>query len=89
MKLAFLICFGIDEMNSIQLQAQILGCRLITFFEVGNNLLTISYFMQNNQLYFEANFAHNKTKLDTGGTIVDVPLVLNYRISIFHQAVLK
>lgn len=79
--------YQVDEMNGIQLQAQMLGNRLITFFEAGNNLLTISYFMHQNQLHFEVYFADNKSKVKTGGTSEDVPIVLTYRTSTYQQAV--
>lgn len=81
--------YQVDELNGIQLQAQMLGNRLITFFEVGNNLLTITYFMHQNQLHFEVYFADNKSKVKTGGTSDDVPIVLTYRASTFQQAVLS
>lgn len=81
--------YQVDELNGIKLQAQMLGSRLITYFEVGNNLLTICYFTRQNQLFFEVNFANNKTKLETGGVSDEVPVVLTYRASTFQQAILS
>ena len=81
--------YRMDELNGIELQAQVLGDRLITFYEVADYLMTVVYYIRNTELHFEVLFTNKDSKKETGALGENIPLVINYRASTFQQAVLK
>ena len=81
--------YQVDELNGIKLQSQLLGNRLITFYEVAENLMTVTYYLRAENMHFEVCFTNKNSKIETGATGEDIPLVITYRPGTFQQAILS
>jgi len=84
--------YRVDEKNSILIDAYLFGSRLITWFSVGPNVLTVSYEKIGETIVFEVTSSGDKANLVSGGQrhqAQDIPTVNSFLVNGFQRAVLR
>lgn len=82
----------IDEKNSILLQAQLIHNKMISTFEIQNNLITSIYtLLEDGKMEFEIFFSDTQSIAESGNTLFDeeeIPLVKSFPIGGYQKAIL-
>lgn len=84
--------YVIDEKNSIVLDACFIENKLISSFEVNDNLLTSVYEVVNGKMIFEIYFQNKKDNRISGNSVINndtIPEVISYKTSTYQKAVLS
>ena len=78
--------YEIDEKNGIILPADLLGQKLISIFEVQDNLLVSQYEKIGDEITFSIYMSRKTQSTKTGGNADDIPPVSGYPIGIYQTA---
>jgi hypothetical protein len=84
--------YRVDEKNSILIDAQLMGNRLITWFNVGTSTLAITYERVGDTIVFEVLSTTDKPALKSGGKKQKnqrIPSVNSFLANGFQRAVLR
>ena len=81
--------YQIDEKNGIILPADYLGNKLVSIFEVQDNLLVSTYELVGDKIHFSIFMSKISQSLKTGDTADDIPPVVGYPIGIYQTAILQ
>lgn len=83
--------YQVDEKNSILLNSYLIDNRLVSTFEVMDNVITSVYRLEGQKMYFEIYANNAKDALVTGATIQDgedIPEVESYKTTGYQRGIL-